>query len=133
MESERFWILILALVAFLAGLAGGVLLGGDLLQTSRAPRSFEAYEDQLVASFELDPDQTGNLRWILNRYHRDLEQLKARNLEGLEDELIRIGQNASDLIVRYVLHEDQRDKYERMAEGDFAGLPQSTRPAPDSL
>jgi hypothetical protein len=133
MESERFWILILALVTFLAGLAGGVLLGGDLLRSPHEPRAFEVYEEQLVATFELDPDQTGNLRWILNRYHRDLEQLKARNLEGLEDELIRIGENSSDLIVRYVLREDQRDKFQRMAEGDFAGLPRNTRPAPQSL
>jgi hypothetical protein len=53
MSSERFWVLLLTLTAFGAGVAAGVLL---TLRRMPVPdtRPFAAYEARLTETFDLD-------------------------------------------------------------------------------
>jgi len=116
-ESERLWIVILALVSFLGGGAAGLLGADGLKGPPETKGAFSHYEELLSSTFDLDPEKRRELRWVLNRYERDLEDLKARHLSELEPELIKIGALCRDQIVKYVLGDEHRDRFLQLASG----------------
>ncbi len=116
MNSERLWILVLALVCFLAGLAGG-LLAADRIRPHAPTGPFAGYVASFADTFDLDEERTRDLRFLMDRYHRDIEDLKARHVQGMEDELIQLGDICRDRIKTYVLPVDRHDEYDLLAAG----------------
>lgn len=111
LSSERLWILVLAVTAFCAGTAAGVLLSfrRHPLQT---PRPFAAYEARLTETFDLDDERVTNLRYILQDYEDQIEALKDRNIAALDPELVKIGLDHRELIRTWVVpahHHQQFD------------------------
>ncbi len=112
MSSARLWILILALTSFLAGAAGGVLGARRFAPPAPDPGPFADYWELMVETYDLPPDRARNLRAILSLYHDDLEELKSRQVESLEPELVRIGLTCRRRISDRVLTEAQRDQFD---------------------
>lgn len=117
MNILHLWITLLALVAGLAGFAAGELHAGGEAATSTA--RFRHYADRMTATFDLSPDRERAMRILLDRYERDLEDLKSRHLSSLEPELVRLGDTYRDLIRDKVLPEDRRIDFDVLATGDL--------------
>ena len=116
MNSERLWILILAATAFCAGLAGGVLITFGR-HPAQEPGPFHAYEQRLIETFELDPERTRNLRYILESYHDEIETLKEKSVAALEPELVKQGLRHRELIRTWVVPEHRRQEYDLWVGG----------------
>lgn len=126
MSSERFWVLVLALTVFCAGLATGLLLSfrsHPLQDTGR----FGAYEARMTETFGLDEEQVRNLRWILQDYQEQIDGLKNENLAKLEPKLENIGRQHRDLIRTWVVPEHHRQEFDLWA-GGLPALPTGAEP-----
>jgi len=115
--SLRAWILGLAGTSFLAGVAAGLLLGANLQPPPAERGAYSDYEALLVRDFELSPLRHRALRGILDRYHREVENVKSRNLEESEGELADLGLTYRRWIRDKVLSPDQRMEFDRLAAG----------------
>jgi hypothetical protein len=126
MKSERFWVLVLALTAFCAGLAGGVLLA---LQRHPVQESgpFAAYEAQMIAAFDLDEERVENLRWILQDYQERIDELKERNLARLDPDLVKLGRDHRELVRTWVVPEHHRQEFDLWV-GGLPVLPSEAKP-----
>ena len=129
MTSLKLWILLLTGTAFLAGSAGGVLAGHGLAPEPPRPRPYAAYEELLLARFEIADDRARALRAILELYHRDVEELRSRHMGELEPELLRAGATCRDRIQRYVLTESQRAALADVGVQGMDAFPLSLPPA----
>ena len=116
MNSERFWVLVLAATTFCAGLAAGVLISSRV-QAAQQERLFGAYETQMVAAFDLDEERLRNLRWILQTYTEKIEALKERNIAALDSELVKIGHDSRELIRSYVIPDYHRQQFDQWVDG----------------
>lgn len=116
MHSERFWVVVLGGVCFLSGLAGGVLVAPRLDPSSESG-PFAAYETRFAEEFGLDQEQRQDLRHVLARYLSDVEELKARQMDGLEPELVKLGLVCRDRIRKYVVPAERRSDFDRLAGG----------------
>ena len=116
MSSERLWVAILTATAFLAGLAGGVLVGLrlDPLET---PGPFAEYRERLVDVFDLDQERDGRLRQILSSYDSEIEALKERHVRDLEPQLIVAGETCRQRIRRFVIPRERHGEFDRQAGG----------------
>ena len=116
LSSERLWILLLALTAFLAGGAGGVLVGRQMAPVvERGP--FADFEERFATTFSLDDTERRDLRYILDRYHADVEALEASRAAELEDQLAEIGARWRDRIRNWVLSPEERRTFDRLVAG----------------
>jgi len=107
----RAWILLLALVSFLAGLATGVVHE----RRSEAPTgAFAAYRERLVREFDLSPARERGLALLLENFERELEALETRGLETLEPELVAIGERYQGWIRELVVPPSQWDRFDLM-------------------
>jgi len=116
MLSERFWIVVLALTAFAAGIAAGVLVA-QRQRPVQEPGPFQAYEARMVDTFDLDDERIRNLRYILQDYQEKIESLKERNLESLDGELTRLGRSHRELVRTWVVPERHRQQFDLWAGG----------------
>ena len=116
MNSERFWVLVLAATTFFAGLAAGLLLSYRL-HPAQQERPFGAYEAQMVAAFDLDEERARNLRWILDAYREKIEGLKERNIAALDSELVKIGHDSRELIKTYVIPDHHLRQFNQWVDG----------------
>jgi hypothetical protein len=116
MRSERFWIVLLALTAFAAGMAAGVLLALGQRPTQDAG-AFPGYEARMIETFDLDTERVRNLRYILQDYQEKIEALKERNIESLDGELARLGRSHRDLVRTWVVPERHRQQFDLWAGG----------------
>lgn len=117
-SSERFWVLVLAGVAFLAGAGAGVLWALDRVPPrERAPLG--AYEERLARDFALSDEQRQDLHTVLALYHADVEELKLRQIAGAEGDLVRLGLTCRDRIRKWVLAPEQRARFDLLS-GDSA-------------
>jgi len=122
MTSPRLWITILALVSALAGFTGGRLVAPA--QVAAPDRAlFADYADRLTDHFDLSPDRERNLRLLLLRYERGLEELEHRHLADLEPELVRLGDTYRDFIRDKVLPEDRRAEFDALVAGNLPSRP----------
>jgi len=121
MGSERFWIVCLALVSFLAGGAAGVLWAIDRAPV-RERLPLDGYAEHMAREFGLSPEQRQDLRTILDIYHADIEDLKVRQMGGAEDELVKLGLTCRDRIRKWVLTSDERARFDRLT-GPLPDLP----------
>lgn len=116
MSSERFWVLVLAVTAFAAGLAAGVLVAVRRMPAADT-RPFAAYEARMTDAFDLDEKRVANLRWILASYHDEIEALKERRVTELDHELVEIGRDHRALIRTQVVPEHHRQEFDLWAGG----------------
>ena len=114
MSSERLWIVILACVAFLAGVAGGVLIAPGK-RTAPEPSPFASYHALLSQTFDLSDGQERDLRHILDRYPRGIDELITRHIRELEPELIKLGTKYNNLIRTYVVPASEKRRFDLMA------------------
>lgn len=117
----RLWIAILAVTAFLAGLAGGVVLGLQVRPEPVESGPFGDYERLLVERFELSPERERALRVVLEQYQRQVDGLFTRNAEELEPELARLGVRFRSVVRDSVLPPDRREEFDRL--GGLSALP----------
>ena len=118
MRSERFWVVCLALVSFLAGGAGGILWAMDRVPVREA-RPWSGYVAQLSQEFDLSSEQREDLRKILKLYHDGVEELKVRQMGGAEPELIKLGRTCRDRIRKWVLaRPEDRARFDELSGND---------------
>jgi hypothetical protein len=115
--SERFWILVLAAVSFLAGIAGGILIAVRRLPVD-ATGPFADYQRRLVTEYGLGEEEEDRLAQILLAYHDDLEGLKARHVRELEPEYLAAGDACYERIVKYVVPEGRLDEFTLAARSE---------------
>jgi hypothetical protein len=115
MSSERLWILVLALTAFCAGVAAGILLA--LRQAPVEERPFASYERQMIEAFDLDEERVKNLRYILRHYQEEVDTLKERNLAALDPELVEIGHEHRALVRERVVPAHYLQQFDLWSEG----------------
>lgn len=129
MTNLRLWVAILALTAFLAGLACGPLLARRFLEPVHAAPAgpFVEFERRLAEQFELSADRREPLHALLEQYRRDIESIKDRHLAdymtAMEPELAELGRTYRERIRDRVLPEAKRAEFDRLA----AELPATTR------
>jgi hypothetical protein len=125
--SLRAWVSILAVTAFLAGLACGPFVMSWLFPPAPAVSSgpFADYERLLVETFDLAPERREPLRAILDQYRRDIESIKDRHMadymSAMEPELRELGRACREVIRDSVLPEPKRHEFDRLV----MGLPRS--------
>ena len=112
--SERLWVCLLAGVSFLAGAAGGILWALDRAPVREAA-PFHGYETRLAREFDLNPEQRQDLRTILNLYHSNVEELKVRQMGGVEPELVKLGLTCRDRIRKWVLQPEERTRFDELS------------------
>jgi len=116
MNSERFWLALLVVTVFGAGIAAGMLLSFRL-RPADAADPFRAYEARMTETFDLDQGRRENLRWILGSYQEKVEALKERNLAGLDAELVQIGRDHRELIRSKVVPERHLQEFDLWVGG----------------
>lgn len=104
MNSERTWLALLILTVFAAGAATGLLISFRV-RPAHASDPFHAYQERMIATFDLDEERQENLRWILHHYQAKVDALKERNLAALDGELVQIGRDHRELIRSKVVPE----------------------------
>ena len=115
MTGHRAWILLLAAVTFLAGMAAG------MLSTREEPEDHAsgwiAYGDRLAREYDLSEERRAALRLFLDQYAADLNSLErrysARILAEMAPELRDLSSRYEHYIRDRVLHPDRRDDYDR--------------------
>jgi hypothetical protein len=119
--SLRFWIVVLALSCFGAGLAGGWLAAARLHPPPSAAGPFEEYQRQFAAQFELSPERTRLLGDVLADYAQKIDELEQehldRSMSELEADLQQLGLTYSGRIRDHVLPPDRRADYDALAAG----------------
>ena len=115
----RLWIGILVLTSFLAGGAGGVLMGLELSPPAPVPGAFSDFEQMMVEEVELSDERARGLRVVLDQYQRRIEQIQARNAAALEPELAKLGLTFRGVVRDTVLPADRREQFSRMSAGVF--------------
>ena len=84
MNNTRFWIVVLALVSFLAGSAAGALWTRKANpQEDTGP--FAAYAQELIQTFDLSPERAGHLRVLLREYESDIQRIKQARIHGMRE------------------------------------------------
>lgn len=127
MRSEKFWVLVLMLTAFCAGLAAGVLLSFRRPSAAES-RPFALYESQMIEAFDLDAERVENLRYILQDYQEELEALKERNIASLDPELVKIGREHRELIRTWVVPAHAHQEFDLWVGGLPVQPPDSQSP-----
>lgn len=117
MIGLRTWILLAVGVAFLAGLAAGILSQrmGPRAADSGGPLGL--YREALVREFDLPPERERALFSVLDVYGRRLEDLRAEALATREEDLVSLVENFQGLIRNYVLPTDQRERFDALCAG----------------
>ena len=113
--KQRLWVIALAVVMFLSGLAASALWQGP--EKGLTP-SQEAYADRLEREFQLTPGRAEALKKLLRWYALDIQRIKDQHGatqdtslgRELDAEAVRLGAVIRDK----VLPPDQREKYDRM-------------------
>ncbi|MCB9914185.1 MAG: hypothetical protein H6828_03420 [Planctomycetes bacterium] len=111
----------LALVAFLAGLAAG-LTGAELSRSHEAPTGASADLQRYAEAFDLDAERQRLLAGLLDHYNRDLEEIQNRYTaeirREMEPELRRKGLEYRSLLRDRLLPPEQRARFDSLS-ADF--------------
>jgi hypothetical protein len=119
----RLWVCILALTAFLAGLACGPFVTAWFVPASRPAMSgpFADYERLLVQTFHLPPERREPLHVILDQYRHDIDGIKDQHMAdymtSMEPALREKGLQCREEIRDKVLPESQRAEFDRLVSG----------------
>jgi uncharacterized membrane-anchored protein YhcB (DUF1043 family) len=121
LNNLRLWIVILALVAFIAGGATGWLIAAGGRRPVASHGAFSDYQQKLVETFQLSEERAQLLRVVLSNYEKDIAEIKDRHMaditSGMEPELSEKGRYYRDLIHDKVLPENKRPEFDALALG----------------
>jgi len=114
------WIITLAVMSFLAGVAAGVLgVRADAADPDRG--RFAVYGDRVIDAFDLSRQRAGHLRVILREFDSKISKIershRAEYYTSLESELRPIGIEYNHYVRDKVLPPDQRAVFDSMALG----------------
>lgn len=127
MKDVRTWVLILALVCFVAGSVAGRIVTERSLSTEPERGALTQYEALLVSEFDLDPDRSRHLHGILQSYEVEVERIKDEHVaayrSAIEPDLRRLGIEYNALIRDKVLPPAQRPAFDRLAAGRTSAVP----------
>ncbi|MAE29001.1 MAG: hypothetical protein QF724_05020 [Planctomycetota bacterium] len=118
MNNPRLWILILAGLTFLGGLALGDL-NARRRQAAAEPRwAMSDYENMFGRRFDLSSERQDLLGSVLRSYQADIELLQTRHMAAhhasIEPELLKLGQRYNNLVRDHVLPPAQRPEFDRL-------------------
>lgn len=126
MSDPRAWIVILALVSFLAGGSAGFVMGRSGAEATGAPGPFADDEARLSAAFDLNDEQRRLFRAVLDHYQADLDAVRerheARSASAMEPELRELGIRYRTLIRDRVLPDNKRPLFDALIEENTAIL-----------
>ena len=121
MNNPKLWVLILALVSFAGGVAGGTWFTAHLYREAPTPGVFAEYEQNLARAFELSPERTRLLHVVLANYQKEIDEIKDRHMAdfmtAMEPELSSRGRYYRDLIQGRVLPDSQRSRFDLLMQG----------------
>jgi uncharacterized membrane protein len=114
MSNVRLWIVLTAIVSFLAGSAAGVLLA----RSDDAPASgWAAYAERLADEYDLSPERRGSLRILLDEYATEVANKRrayeSRILNQIEPDLSELAARYDGYIRDFVLPPAQRAQYDQ--------------------
>lgn len=119
MNNPRVWIVVLAAVAFLAGMASGLLVASRTRPQVPSDVPFEDYRREFVERFHLDADRARLFAELLRNYSRELEDIRQRalasSLSAMDEQLVATGLRYRDRIRNHVLPEAQRSEFDALA------------------
>lgn len=119
-SDPRAWIVVLALVSFLAGGAAGFVVGKGEAPRAAEPWPFADYEARLSTTLDLNDDQRRLFRAVLEHYEADLDRVRehheARSASAMEPELRDLGIRYRSLIRDRVLPENKRPLFDALGE-----------------
>lgn len=128
MSADRAWILLLAGVAFLAGLAAGVLWMESERRPQPTPGAFASYEELLADRLALPPERQRLLHELLRNYHHDALAIRdryiANSMSAMEPELRELGERYTNLIRGKLLTPEQRTEFDRLCAANLRILPE---------
>jgi hypothetical protein len=117
-NGTRLWLLLFAVVAFLAGFGSGLYASERAHRADEQVGAFGPFEQAFVQEFELDPERQRLLAQLLDHYNREAEAIlarhAARNHMEMEPELRRAGLEYRALVRDRLLPESQRPKFDRL-------------------
>jgi len=118
MSGVRFWIVLAAVVSFLAGLAAGVLWARS---DDKAPTSgWGAYAERLADEYDLAPERRGSLRILLDEYAIEVANKRrayeSRILNQIEPDLRELAARYDTYIRDFVLPPGQRAQYDQRSQ-----------------
>jgi len=115
-KSLRFWIVVLAVLCFVAGGAAGTLAAASFFRPAPQAGPFAQYERDLAAKFQLSPERAALLHVLMEDYRRQIERVQsshvADTLSAMEPELARIGRSYREQIRDKVLPPNKRAEFE---------------------
>lgn len=121
MNNLRFWIAVLALTCFGAGVGAGSFLSLKTERNSAEPKPFAEYRERFVRQFELSPERAQQLDLLLDNYARSIEDVEqqylARSLSDMEQELEALGVRYHGYIRDSVLPRSRRAEFDALSEG----------------
>ena len=124
MKDVRAWILILAVVCFVAGAVAVRMVTERSLAIGPERGAMAQYEAHLVDRFGLDPERERYLRGILQSYELEVQRIKDEHVaayrSAIEPDLRRLGIEYNALIRDKVLPPSQREAFDRLAAGRVA-------------
>jgi hypothetical protein len=122
-NSARVWIVLLAGVMFLAGLAAGTLIEGRRLRGPEHEGPMPAFEARFLRDFELSPERSRALRTVLASYEVERARIERRHRPdyhaAMEPELAALGTRYHVMIRDKVLPARERTRF----DDAVAGLP----------
>jgi hypothetical protein len=119
-NSPRLWVAILALVAFLAGSATGLLFASATRPQPASAGPFADYRREFAERFKLDAQRAKLFDELLLNYHREIEDVRQRalasSLSQVDTQLAKLGDRYRLVIRDHVLPEGQRAEFDAMAD-----------------
>jgi len=117
MNDARLWIVLVAIVSFLAGSAAGILTAR--VRATPPAAGWPAYAEWIGSEFELDPERRQALRVLLDQYATELESRRrahaARIHAELEPELHELAVRYEAYIRDHVLPPSQRARFDALS------------------
>ena len=116
MKHVRLWIILLAVVSFVAGTATGHIVSERTHQPRFEPE-LAAFERHFVETFELSDARAEHLRTVLSHYEREVARVKDEHLasyhSAIEPQLRELGNEYNRYLRDKVLPADQRTEFDR--------------------
>jgi hypothetical protein len=118
LSSTRLWVLVLAAVAYLAGIGSGVIISDRSHRHAAVAGAVGEFERAFIKQFDLDQERQRLLAGLLDHYNRNTQEIKdryaAENHREMEGDLRRVGTDYRELLRERLLPEHQRPKFDRL-------------------
>lgn len=125
MKSLRVWILILAAVCYVAGLASGFWASRQVEGARQPSGPFADYGRLLTEQFDLSEREARDLRDILAHYQKDIDRIKDARMtdymSAIEPDLREWGLRYRGYIRDHLIPHERRGEFDLLCEGRLIG------------